>query len=115
MQLPLGNAASTLTSTSDASAIPEAKSPANVSLPLRTGVVPAIIKSSGKPPLSLGVGTATTTSPITTGGGPLRRRSDVRFGSKADITGRLGKVRLTPKSGHRNRHVYHFRRDNSSS
>src|SRR5262245_8009822 len=38
MQLPLGNAASTLISTSDASAIPEAKSPANVSLPLRTGV-----------------------------------------------------------------------------
>src|SRR5262249_29282617 len=38
MQLPLGNAASTLISTSDASAIPEAKSPAIVSLPLMTGV-----------------------------------------------------------------------------
>src|SRR5262249_24858753 len=29
------------------------------------------------------------------------RSADVRFGSKADIRGRLGNVRFTPKSGHR--------------
>jgi hypothetical protein len=33
----------------------------------------------------------------------LRRYGvNVRFGSKADIGGRLGNVRFTPKSGHRN-------------
>src|SRR5262245_54135212 len=37
------------------------------------------------PPYRSGVGTATITSPITTGGGPLRRGSDVRFGPIADI------------------------------
>jgi hypothetical protein len=30
----------------------------------------------------------------------MRRNSNVRFGSKADIGGRLGNVRFTPKGGH---------------
>src|SRR5262249_33114657 len=35
--------------------------------------------------------------------------------SKADISACPRHVRFTPKSGHRNRHVYHLRRDNSGS
>src|SRR5262249_59106739 len=41
--------------------------------------------------------------------------ADVRFGSLADIARPRADVRFTPKSGHRNRHVYQFRRDNSGS
>src|SRR5262249_50784164 len=42
-------------------------------------------------------------------------RTNVRFGSKADI-GRLPiDVRFTPESRHWNRHVYHLQRDNSDS
>jgi len=52
----------------------------------------------GSPLYRLGVGTATLTSPITMGGGPLRRRSDVRFGSKADMCSAKRHVRFTPNS-----------------
>src|SRR4029453_6271986 len=52
----------------------------------------------GSPLYRLGVGTATLTSPITMGGGPLRRRSDVRFGSLADMCSAKGHVRFTPNS-----------------
>src|SRR4029453_12942361 len=59
----------------------------------------------GSPLYRLGVGTATLTSPITVGGGPLRRRSDVRFGSKADICAATSDVCFTPDSDHESGHV----------
>jgi hypothetical protein len=37
----------------------------------------------------------------------------VCFGSKADIGGSPANIRFAPKSGYRNRHVYHLRRSNS--
>src|SRR4029453_1385482 len=52
----------------------------------------------GSPLYRLGVGTATLTSPITMGGGPLRRRSDVRFGSKADMCSAIADVCFGPKA-----------------
>src|SRR5262245_55500859 len=59
----------------------------------------------GSPLYRLGVGTATLTSPIAMGGGPLRRRSDVRFGSEADICSAIGHVRFTPNSDREIRHL----------
>jgi hypothetical protein len=32
---------------------------------------------------------------------PVLKPADVRFGAKADMTGRICNVRFTPKSGHR--------------
>src|SRR5215471_4560279 len=52
----------------------------------------------GSPLYRLGVGAATLTSPITMGGGPLRRRSDVRFGSEADMCSANRRVRFSSNS-----------------